>query len=238
MNLGEGAADTSFMCWALTPGEKRWIPCTTYLILGAETPIMVDAGFRDAVELEASSGFPFRQSEDQTLEANLARHGLEPGDVGLLVFTHLHLDHTGVADRLPNARLLIQRTELQYSAAPLFPAVFYDRIDIAKLVNPLWSQIELLDGDTEIAPGVRTVLTGGHSPGHQMVYVDVPSGQAIIVGDLAYLTDPGVTEGRPPGYVVSMEDTLAGLARAKREGLHHLPMHDVAVYEKYPDGVR
>jgi glyoxylase-like metal-dependent hydrolase (beta-lactamase superfamily II) len=238
MNLGEGEADTSFMCWSLTPGEKRWIPCSTYLILGGETPIMVDAGFRDAEELRASSGFPFRQSPEQTLEANLAKHGLEPGDVGMLLFTHLHLDHTGVADRLPNARLVIERTELQYAAAPLFPAVFYDRIDIAKFVDPLWSRIELLDGDSEIVEGVRTVLTGGHSAGHQMVYVDVPSGQAIIVGDLAYLIDPGITEGRPPGYVLSVGDTLAGLAKAKREGDYLLPMHDAAVYELYADGIR
>src|SRR5882757_1760007 len=112
MNLGEGEADTSFMVWSMTPGEKRWIPCSTYLILGGETPILVDAGFRDVDELFASSGFPFRQSPEQTLEANLAKHGLEPGEVGMVLFTHLHLDHTGVADKLPNSRLVIQREEL------------------------------------------------------------------------------------------------------------------------------
>jgi hypothetical protein len=71
-----------------------------------------------------------------------------------------------------------------------------------------------------------------------MIYVDVPSGQAIIIGDLAYLVDPGVTEQRPPGYVVSMADTLAGLARIKRDAVHILPMHDEAVYTKYPEGIR
>src|ERR1700722_17600141 len=95
MNLGEGEADTSFMCWGLTPGEKRWIPCSSYLILGAGEPIMVDAGFRDG--LLTQSAFPFRQSPEQTLDANLARHGLEAGDITTLLFTHLHLDHTGVA---------------------------------------------------------------------------------------------------------------------------------------------
>ena len=238
MNLGEGLADTSFLCWGLTPGEKRWVPNSAYLILGGETPIMVDAAFRDAEELTANSGFPFRRHPEHELEANLARHGLEPGDIGLLVFTHLHLDHTGLADKAPNARLLVQRTELQYAAAPMFPVVFYERVDIAKLVDPLWSRVELLDGDVELAPGVRAVITGGHSPGHQMIYVDVASGQAIITGDLAYLADPGVTEQRPPGYVVNMADTLAGLARIKRDALHVLPMHDHAVFEQYPDGVR
>ncbi|MBS1889218.1 MAG: N-acyl homoserine lactonase family protein [Actinobacteria bacterium] len=238
MNLGEGEADTSFMVWSMTPGEKRWIPCSTYLILGGETPIMVDAGFRDVDELFESSGFPFRQSPEQTLEANLARHGLEPGDIGILLFTHLHLDHTGVADKLPKARLVMQRSELGYAAAPHFPDVFYDRVDIAKIVDPLWKQVELLDGDSEIAPGVRTVVTGGHSPGHQMVYVDVDSGQAVIVGDVAYLIDPGLTQEVPPGYSVNTRDTVEALKKANREGDYLLPMHDHAVYELYPDGIR
>jgi N-acyl homoserine lactone hydrolase len=238
MNLGDGLADTSFLCWGLTPGNKRWVPNSSYLILGGDTPIMVDAAFRDAEELLATSGFEFRRYPEHELSVNLARHGLEPGDIGTLVFTHLHIDHTGLADQLPNARLLVQRRELQYAAAPLYPVPIFDRIDIAKLVSPLWPRIELLDGDTEIAPGVRGVLTGGHSPGHQMIYVDVESGQAIIIGDLAYMVDPGVTEQRPPGYVVDMHDTLAGLARIKRDAVHVLPMHDPAVFEKYPSGIR
>lgn len=238
MNLGEGEADTSFTCWGLEPGVKFWMPCSTYLILGAGDPIMVDAGIRGAEELQASSGFPFRQSAEQTLEANLARHGLEPGDIDKMIFTHLHLDHTGIADRVPNASYYVQRTEMQYAAAPIFPQAFYDRHDLAKLIDPLYDRIEILDGDTEIVPGVRTVITGGHSAGHQMIYVDVPSGQAIIVGDLAYRVEPGITHVVPPGYSLSVEDTVNGILRAKRDGVHLLPMHDAAVYEKYPDGVR
>ena len=95
----------------------------------------------------------------------------------------------------------------------------------------------MLDGDTEIAPGVRALFTGGHSAGHQMIYVDVPSGQAIITGDNAYFVEPGVTMGIPPGYVISLPDALAALARIKRDGVHILPMHDAAVYERYPDGI-
>jgi N-acyl homoserine lactone hydrolase len=238
MTLAEGQADTSFLCWGMTPGTTVWVPVTSYLILGGETPIVVDAGIRDAAELQANSGMPFRTEPAHALTTNLARHDLEPEDIGLLVLTHLHFDHSGLVDKFPNARLLVQRDELQYAAAPMFPAVFYERVDIGKLVEGLWSQVEVLVGDTEVAPGVRTVVTGGHSPGHQMVYVDVPSGQAVICGDVAYLEDPGVTQGIPPGYFVSLPDALAGLERVKRDADYVLPMHDAAVYDKYPDGVR
>jgi glyoxylase-like metal-dependent hydrolase (beta-lactamase superfamily II) len=237
MMLGESLGDTSFMVWGLTPGTKIWSPTIAYLIVGGEKVVVIDAGFRDAAELEASTGLPFRCAPEHALEANLARHGLEPGDVDIVVFTHLHFDHSGLADRFPNARLLVQRTELQYAAAPLSPAMFYERLDIAKLVDPLWPQIDLLDGDAEVIPGVRAVLTGGHSPGHQIIYVGVESGPAIVCGDIAYVVDPAVTQGIPPSYVISMPDTLAALARIKRDATHVLPMHDATVFATYPEGV-
>lgn len=237
MKLGAGQCDTSFACWGMTPGTTMWVPVTAYLILGGKTPILVDAGIRNAAELTANTGIPFVLEPEHGVEPNLAIHGLKPSDIGIVVLTHLHLDHTGVVDKFPNARILVQRTELDYAAAPLFPAVFYETVDIAKLNGPLRDQVELLDGDMEVAPGVRAIRTGGHAPGHQMVYVDVPSGQAIICGDNAYLINPSVTMGIPPGYFVSLADTVAALARVKRDGKHILPMHDDSVYTTYPQGV-
>jgi N-acyl homoserine lactone hydrolase len=90
----------------------------------------------------------------------LADHGLEPGDVGYILHTHLYHDHAGLDARLPEARILVQRRELQYAAAPLFPAAFVDRTDIAALVGPMWNRVELLDGDEQLFSGVRTVHTG------------------------------------------------------------------------------
>ena len=237
MRLGEGLNDTSFLVWGLTPGAQMMVPVSAYLILGAEKPIMVDTGFRSAEAITAACGIPHTQSDEQKLEANLALHGLKPEDVGLLVHTHLHCDHTGLDERLPNARIIVQRRELQYASAPLFPVSFYDRVDIAKLVDPLSDRLELLEGDAEIAPGVRAVFTGGHAPGHQVIYVDVDSGQAIITGDLVYLADPGLVAPTPPGYYVDLRETMAALERIKRDARHVLPMHDPAVYAAYPNGV-
>jgi hypothetical protein len=80
--LGEVEVDHTFLMWASQPGKRLWIPTTAYLILGAEDPILVDASFRDAAEFTAASGVPARRLPEQALEAQLARHGLEPGDVG------------------------------------------------------------------------------------------------------------------------------------------------------------
>ena len=235
---GEVEVDHGFVGWATDPSRRLWIPTTAYLLLGADAPILVDASFREPVAFTAASGVPARRSREQELEVQLARHGLEPGDVGYVLHTHLHHDHSGLDARLPDATILVQRQELQYAAAPLFPVAFFDRTDIAALVGPLWERVELLDGEQELFYGVRTVHTGGHTPGHQMVYVDSPQGLAIITGDDAYIADLNVGAQVPSGYWVDLADTMAGLRRiaADSQGIV-LPMHDRSVYERYPQGV-
>jgi glyoxylase-like metal-dependent hydrolase (beta-lactamase superfamily II) len=237
MNLGHVTVDSSFLVWMMEAGKPADVPCIAYLILGGDGPILVDTGFRDAEELTANSGFPFSQTADQTLDANLEKHGLRPTDIESVVFTHLHLDHTGHIGRLPNARFMIQRKEVQYAAAPYFPAVLYDRIDIGNLIGSVFDRIDFLEGDAEIAPGIRSVFTGGHSPGHQMLEVDVDSGLAMITGDNAYLAEPGVSLQLPPGYTTSIPETMVALARIQRDADHVLPMHDISMFTKYPDGV-
>jgi N-acyl homoserine lactone hydrolase len=237
--LGEVEVDHTFLMWGTEPGTRLWIPTTAYLVLGAAAPILVDASFRDAAEFTATSGVPARRTPDQELDAQLARHGLEPGDIGYVLHTHLHHDHTGLDSRLPEAKILIQRAELQYAAAPQFPVAFFDRTDIAALIGTLWERVELLDGESELFTGLRTVHTGGHTPGHQMLYLDTPRGRAIITGDAAYVAELNVTGGVPPGYWVDLPDTLAALRRiaAETEGIV-LPMHDRSVHERYADGIR
>jgi N-acyl homoserine lactone hydrolase len=236
--LGEVEVDHTFLMWASQPGTREWIPTTAYLILGAQAPILVDASFRDAAEFTVASGVPARRSPEQALEAQLARHGLEPGDIGYVLHTHLHHDHTGLDARLPEATILVQRAELQYAAAPQFPVPFFDRTDIAALIGTHWERVELLDGESELFTGVRTVHTGGHTPGHQMVYLDTPQGRAIITGDAAYVAELNLAHGVPSGYWVDLPDAMAALRRiaADSEGIV-LPMHDRSVHERYADGI-
>ncbi len=231
LRLADVQLDTSLMVWQLTPGTTVDAPCTGFLILGGSEPILVDSGI---AQIEP----PFSQTPEQALTACLARHGLEPADIGLLVHTHLHVDHAGLDDQLPNARILVQRDELEFAATPGFPPFFYSQDDIAKLNGPLRSRVELLDGDTEIVPGIRAVVTGGHTPAHQMLEVDLDSGLAILTGDIVYLLDPGLEQQLPPGYWFNVADVLAALARIKRDATYPVPSHDPAVYERYAAGIR
>lgn len=237
MDMGHVTVDSSFLVWGIELGTPADVPCIAHLVLGGERPILVDCGIRDPEALTAASRFPFTQTAEQTLEANLARHDLRPEDIEVVIFTHLHLDHTGGIERLPNARFLVQRSEAQYAAAPYFPVPFYDRVDIPTLISPLFDRIEFLEGDREIALGIRAVLTGGHSPGHQMLEIVADSGLAIIIGDIVYRVEPGLSQMLPSGYTTSVPEAMRALARIKRDADHVLLMHDASVLTKYADGV-
>ena len=189
----------------------------------------------------SQQGLTCRRSEEQTLEAQLAKHHLSAAEIGYVIHTHLHMDHAGQDYLLPNARLLIQRKELQNAAAPnFFPVPFYDRVNVARLIEPLWHQVDILDGDSELFPGIRTVLMPGHTPAHQAIYVQTAGGTAIIAGDAAMNVAVNVRMQVAPGIVDNMADVMSGLRRLAREeqnGARLLATHDSEVFELYPNGI-
>lgn len=148
------------------------------------------------------------------------------------------MDHAGQDYLLPNARIVAQRREIQNAAAPnIFPVQFYDRLNVARIVSDFWTRVEVLDGDAELFPGIRAVVTPGHTPGHQTIYVDTASGTTIIAGDAAMNLEYNVKQLIPPGFLDNMADAMNGLRQLARDGKHILPTHDASVFELYPNGV-
>lgn len=235
LDLGETKVDFSMLVWQTNCGQKNWGPVLGYLILGADKPIVVDTGFRSAEDL-TNAGVPSRQSEEQTLAAQLAKHDLTPADIGYVIHTHLHVDHCGLTYQMENAQIFVQRKELQFAAAPLFPVGFYDRIDIARLLTDMWPRVTLLDGDGEILPGIRGLVKQGHTPAHMMVFVDLASGTAVIAGDAAYNVEYNVGMQIPPGYYYNLQAVTEELQILKRYE-HVLPTHDPDVYARYAGGL-
>jgi glyoxylase-like metal-dependent hydrolase (beta-lactamase superfamily II) len=238
LDVGDIELDASFLAWQTGCGTKVWAPTTCWLILGADRPILVDSSFRSVEDAKSLQYLTCRRSASQELTAQLARHGLRCEDIGLLLHTHVHMDHAGQDHLLPNARILVQRREIQNAAAPdIYPVPFYDRLNIARLVYDHWTRVEVLDGEVEIAPGIRCVPMPGHTPGHQAIYVAAASGTAIIAGDAAMSVAQNVRQGIAPGFLDDMAQTMAGLRRLARDGRHILPTHDAEVFQLYPEGV-
>ena len=108
----------------------------------------------------------------------LAELDMTPADVGLVINTHQHFDHCGQNAVFSHAACHVQRTELD--RAKRESRELYDWFGF---MDARW---ELLDGDTEILPGLSVVTTPGHTVGHQCVVVSSADGQDLLVGDAAY----------------------------------------------------
>jgi glyoxylase-like metal-dependent hydrolase (beta-lactamase superfamily II) len=127
------------------------------------------------------------------LEDALQAAGYAPGDVTLVVNTHLHFDHAGGNTRrepdgslvaaFPNARYVVQRGELDYAThTNERTAASYFARNWAPLLEA--GRLDLLDGPTELLPGLHVRLTPGHTPFHQSVLLTSGGETACFLGDL------------------------------------------------------
>jgi N-acyl homoserine lactone hydrolase len=138
--------------------------------------ILIDTGVGWPTELVQEWRVVNRRAADA-----LAEHDLSPADVRIVINSHLHFDHCGQNAVFKHAPFYVQRSEL-------------DRARREDMVTSEWfdfadARFELVDGDAQIADGVRVVATPGHTVGHQSVLVDTPDGGVVMIGDAAYTSE-------------------------------------------------
>lgn len=246
--LGDAVVpDVLDVFWSLSKETGRSnVPILAFLIEGTPNgPILVDSGMRDPQRaMDVHRLGPHSAGPEQTLEAQIAVHGFDLSDIREVHLTHLHYDHAGGCALLPNARIVVQRTELMAAAAPMGPealeiggkSLFYDRLDVADIVNPLWDRVDLVEGDYEPHPGIRCVLyANSHTPGHQCVYVDTPDGTVAIIGDIARKVDLNIEKEIMPGLYYDLESMRRALIDIKSRTDRVLPTHDWQVVGGGPE---
>ncbi|MEO8744823.1 MAG: N-acyl homoserine lactonase family protein [Candidatus Dormiibacterota bacterium] len=135
--------------------------------------ILVDTGVGWPTELVKEWKVVNRHAADA-----LAEHDLSPVDVKIVINSHLHFDHCGQNAVFKHAPFYIQRSELERARR--------DQDGVSEWFDFAGARFELIDGDAQIADGVRVVATPGHTSGHQSVMVDTPDGGAVMIGDAAY----------------------------------------------------
>jgi N-acyl homoserine lactone hydrolase len=138
--------------------------------------ILVDTGVGWPTELVQEWKVVNRHAADA-----LAEHDLSPADVRIVINSHLHFDHCGQNAVFKHAPFYIQRGELDRARR--------EETETSEWFDFAGARFELIDGDAQIADGVRVVATPGHTVGHQSVIVDTPDGGAVMIGDAAYTSD-------------------------------------------------
>jgi N-acyl homoserine lactone hydrolase len=188
------------------------IPIVCYLAqTGDGKNILIDSGLPEIIPEEGSD---FENGQD--VIEQLASLGLKPDDIDTVISTHYDLDHAGRHAAFTKAHYVVQRAHhLDAASNPRFAAT-----------RPHWDQpmerIRLVDGDTELLPGLELIETSGHVPGHQSVLVRLPKTGAILLPIDAVPFGEGFTrdeqdDGSNPDAAAIRASTIKLLDRVERE---------------------
>jgi len=164
------------------PDMSMEIPVHGFLIKHPAGAGLVDTGYGTPLELIKD----YRPVNASVAEA-LRKQDVDPADIRWVINSHLHFDHCGQNAVFPQAPFYIQRTEYERRHRYQTPAAWLEFAG---------ARFELLDGESDIVPGVRVLTTPGHTAGHQAIEVDTTAGCALITGDACWTVE--MFEGQPP----------------------------------------
>lgn len=153
---------------------------TCYLVRGNGRIVLVDGGI-------GPGPAPLFGNARGALLDRLAARGIRSEQVDTVILTHLHPDHVGWAaidgrPTFPRARYVTSRTEAETFHRPdvreamqaIVPGYLETCLDPLERTGVL----ETIDGETELAPGLRLAPAPGHTPG--MVRVEITDGERAL----------------------------------------------------------
>lgn len=181
------------------------------------TRILVDTGMGD--KWSEKEREIYRLDRTESLLAGLAARGLAPEDVDLVINTHLHFDHAGGNTRVsdgrlvptfPRARYIVQLGEWEDATRPHERnRASYREENFVPLAES--RRLDTVQGEVEVAPGVRVVPVGGHTAYHQMVVVEGGGRTLAIPTDLV-----PTSSHVPLPYIMGFDLFPLGTLEAKR----------------------
>jgi glyoxylase-like metal-dependent hydrolase (beta-lactamase superfamily II) len=208
-------------------------PYPSLLINTGQHRVLVDTGEGN---LEPTTG---------KLIPNLRAEGVTPEDIDTVILTHAHPDHIGGnidnegKPAFPNARYIMSRDEWNFwIPKPNLAALDISESDKELLVKcarhyllPIQDQLELVDYEKEIVPGVWAVGAPGHTPGHMAVSIISDNRQLLCIGDMVihqiHLEQPDwyIKYDLDPEQVIATRRRLLDKAATEKALVHafHFP---------------
>jgi len=225
-------------------------------ILSPYTCLLIETG-RHVVLVDTGAGAGLTTSG--ALGARLEMSGIRPRDVDTVVLTHAHPDHIGGAldtrqrSAFPHARYVLSESECDFwnaSRADLRETRLPEEIKMGmvetarRCLITLRHQLEPVDRETEIVPGVRVIPAPGHTPGHLALLISSCGDRLLNLGDAAahplHLEHPAWQNGfdHAAGQALRTRRTL--VERAASEHMHlmafHFPFPSVGRVSPGPEG--
>jgi N-acyl homoserine lactone hydrolase len=223
---------SAFMPWLEGPArdEKVFTPVWSALLRTPEGNILFDTGLHPVHVDRPDATFGPQPSMTVVMEhadavvARLAAIGVKPGDVNVVVNSHLHFDHAGNNGAFPAATFVVQGEHLAFAKGkPNFPGVYWDIPELTYVPAA---------GRSRVAKGVEVVPTPGHAPGHQSLIVDLAeNGRVVLTGDAAF-TRANLERGEIPAMdQVAAKESLALIRSLVKDDLDRVfTSHDATTW--------
>lgn len=220
------------------PTRKLDIAMMVWLVRGNGRTILVDSGFYHERFFKDWNVKDFVKPSDA-----LKPLGVKSEEITDVIISHMHWDHADGMDLFPNARIWIQKDELQYYAGEAWQSKDthggIDPEDVLTLVklNTL-GKVGMVNGDAqEILPGVTCYTGGRHTYASQYVGVSTKAGTVVLASDNMYLYE-NLEKHVPIAATLDAASNLRAQDRMKKlaasPGLI-IPGHDPAVMTKFPN---
>lgn len=201
--------------------------------------VLIDCGYNTR-RAEIAGRFHSNTLHVSPLEA-LRRIGIQPGDVDQLILSHLHLDHAGNVDLFPNATISLTRAEFDWWAGP-----YGTRELVSHLIEPETlaylraaegaGRLHLIDDATFVAPGIRMLPVGGHTPGQAVTEVQAHDVKVVLAADSAHFYEEYLGD-RPFWLYSDLEDAYRVYDMLRTldatDGVVVVPGHDPLVMDRF-----
>lgn len=232
-NLQLFSQDTTYQ------GQTKEFADPFYVIVHPKGTLMWDAGLPEMLVGQppfTDDAGAFTVSRQDSVVNQLKKIGMTPEDIDFLALSHTHFDHSGHANVIKNATWLVQGPEYGFITSD---DVKSSGEGIYEAIQGL-DKVKKLEGDFDVFGDGTVVIKSmpGHTPGHQVLYLDMPeNGPTLLSGDLYHLYE-NREHRRVPSFNYDVEETLASMEAfetfAKEKGAKVYVQHQKEDFNKMP----